>query len=148
MDNGERIARLEERIDALAVRLDREVATVELRRQETLSNLESRLNGLNDLREQVIADRGQFLTREVYETRHEQLARETQRVKETAVTNPEFDNTIANLTTRLAELERNYATEGGRYTGSAAAQQRLYMAGGVAVAFLSILITVILLLAH
>ncbi len=137
-----------------------EFASTEEARREAQADVQRRLEGLNELRNEVLKDRNQFLRADVYDQRHEVLANrlevlERQAIKDTelhANIIPDFrttENTVEEITGRVSKLES--AARRAEEAAAKTERNRKWLLGltvTVVLAILAILANVIVSLIH
>lgn len=110
----ERIHRLESMVDSLRAEMKLQFVALAMGQTAADSDLERRLNQMNEFRAQIATERGQFVFKPEYEARHAALTLKLEEAFESSMTTHVKD--VAVLTDRCSRIENRiaYVTGAGR----------------------------------
>lgn len=138
------LARLEERLAALDRLCMQLFEEHEQKDDLKFQSIDKRMEQLNRFREQASEERALYLRRDAYEQSHVQLQDEIRKVADRGLDRKTWETQHEALSQRVGSLERFFSENVGRDVGVTAAQQRLYVIGGLLFAAVSIIVTVLL----
>lgn len=93
-------------LEALKMHIDQRFAEMRRAIDKAETSLDSRLEGMNEFRAQILSERAHFVTQDNYNQKHDQLDQQIDEVRRTYVSADKHDALMEKTDVRFASMER------------------------------------------